>query len=279
MIISGIKWRCKMNSPNKQIKCSGCKLVCVCVCVCTRVCVCVCVCACACVCVRLCVCVSACVCAHLWVRACVCVSVCLCVCACWRRRCMVSVLIRALLCIEALTSCSSELMYSTDSVSWNETIAPNRCACFFPVLFLSIAAIRTGSMDWEGSRFMCRLHTRLLLRLYLCHMCWIFQQPTVIHGSVIPPPPLRLYLWSESEQCEIDDCVLSWLMWEEQSVWHSWLCPAVLGTTRSCSPTKASLHYSEHLLFTIYSIYLNQYRICWHGLIRQKYDFILMQKA
>lgn len=33
-------------------------------------------------------------------------------------------------------------------------------------------------------------HTRLLLLLYLCHMCWIFQQPTVIHGSVISPPPL-----------------------------------------------------------------------------------------
>jgi len=216
-----------MNSPNKQIKCSGCRLVCVCVHVhaCVRVCVCACVCVCVCVrvcvyvcvcvCERVCVCVRTCACVRACVRVCVCVRacVCVCVCACWRRRCMVSVLIRALLCIEVLTSCSSELMYSTDSVSWNETIAPNRCACFFPVLFLSIAAIRTGSMDWEGSRFMCRLHTHTAVTalVFVPHVLNI----SAAYGYsrlCDPPHPLRLYLWSESEQCEIDDCVLSWLM-------------------------------------------------------------------
>jgi len=55
-------------------------------------------------------------------------AACVCVCVCV----LVSVLIRAVLCIEALTSCSSELMYSTDAVFWNETIAPDRCACFLP---------------------------------------------------------------------------------------------------------------------------------------------------
>lgn len=116
------------------------------------------------------------------------------------------------------------LMYSTDAVFWNETIAPNRCACFFPPELSCFCSDRHRKHGLGAQQVHVSFaHTRLLLLLCLCHMCWIFQQPTVIHGSVIPPP-LRVYLWSESalhsKQCEIDDCVLSGLVWEEQCVWQ-----------------------------------------------------------
>lgn len=201
-----------MNSPNKQIKCSGCTCVCVCV-----------------------------------------------------LEAVVSVLIRAVLCIEALTSCSSELMYSTDAVSWNETIPLNRCACFFPsqtVLFLSVAAIRAGSIDWECSRFMCGLHTHGCYCSCICATCAEYFSSLRLFTALWFPPPRSVSISSESalhsKQCEIDDCVVSGLVWEEQSVWQF-----------------MALSRCTRLLFTDQSL-----NTAFVGMVNQtKYYFILMRKA
>lgn len=129
-----------MNSPNKQIKCSGC----------TRLRV------------------------------------------CWRRRCMVSVLIRAVLCIEVLTSCSSELMYSTDSVSWNEMIALNRCACFFLAEQFCFCQYQQSAQEaWignaAGSCVVCT-HTAVTALVFVPHVLNISAAYGYSRLCDFPPP-------------------------------------------------------------------------------------------
>ncbi len=271
-----VKWTALINRSS-VVAASSCVCACVCVCVCVCLCVCVCVWACVCVCVSVCVWACVCVCAHLCVRVCLCVSVCVCVLEAAVHgvsshqstivyRGLNKLLIRA------------DVQYRFSLLEWDDR-SKQMCLFFPSSVFVNSSNPHRKHGLGRQQVHVSFAHTAVTALVFVPHVLNISAAYGYSRLCDPPPPPLRLYLWSESEQCEIDDCVLSWLMWEEQSVWHSWLCPAVLGTTRSCSPTKASLHCSEHLLFTISSIYLNQYRICWHGLIRQKYDFILMQKA
>jgi len=54
----------------------------------------------------------------------------------------------------------ADVQYGCSLLEWDDR---SRQMCLFSpsrtLLFLPIAAIGTGSVDWEQSRFMCRLHT------------------------------------------------------------------------------------------------------------------------
>lgn len=120
----------------------------------------------------------------------------------------------------------ADIQYGCSLLEWADR-SEQMCLLFpsWTVLFLPIAAIRTGSMDWEHSRFMCRLHTHGCYCSCICATCAeYFSSLRLFTALWFPPSPLRLYLSSESalhsKQCEIDDCVLSGLVWEEQSVWQ-----------------------------------------------------------
>lgn len=123
-------------------------------------------------------------------------------------------------------------------------------------LFLPIAAIRTGSVDWERSRFMCGLHTHGCYCSCICATCAEYFSSLRLFTALWFPPPRSVSISSESalhsKQCEIDDCVVSGLVWEEQSVWQFMALSAVLGSLYNALLfPDHSLDSSEYLLFTI----------------------------